>query len=100
MSGQQALSAGAPYLGLISNLDQMLYSRAVQQAGACELLRESEASEDSLRRMVQLLLTEDRYRVAAQRIAARTELQDSYSTFEQFISWALQRRTLKRVTCA
>lgn len=100
MSGQQAVSAGVPYLGLISNLDQMLYSRAVQQAGACELLRESEASEDSLRRMVRLLLTEDRYRLAAQQIAARTELQDSCFAFEQFISWALQRGTLKRVTCA
>jgi UDP:flavonoid glycosyltransferase YjiC (YdhE family) len=98
MSGQQAVSAGVPYLGLISNLDQMLYSRAVHQAGACELMRESEVSEDSLRRVVQALLTEDRYRIAAQKIARRTALQEGCLAFEQFISWALQRRTLKRAT--
>jgi UDP:flavonoid glycosyltransferase YjiC (YdhE family) len=98
MSGQQAVSAGVPYLGLISNLDQMLYSRAVHQAGACELMRESEVSENSLRRVVQALLTEDRYRIAAQKIARRTALQEGCLAFEQFISWALQRRTLKRAT--
>jgi UDP:flavonoid glycosyltransferase YjiC (YdhE family) len=97
MSGQQALSAGVPYLGLISNLDQMLYSRAVQEAGACELMRESEVSEDSLRRRVLALLTEHKYRVAAQKIARRTATQDSLLAFEQFISWALQTRMSKGV---
>lgn len=100
MSGQQALSAGVPFLGLISNMDQMLYSRAVQQAGACELMRESEVSEDSLRGVVQALLSEDRYRIAAQKIAQRTALQDSCSAFEQFICSALHMRTMKRATRA
>jgi hypothetical protein len=43
-------------------------------------------------------LTEDRYRIAAQKIARRTALQEGCLAFEQFISWALQRRTLKRAT--
>jgi UDP:flavonoid glycosyltransferase YjiC (YdhE family) len=92
MSGQQALSAGVPFLGLISNMDQILYSRAVQRAGACELLRESEVSEDSLRRLVRALLTEHRYRAAAEKIARRTALSDSLTAFEQFISSAAQSR--------
>jgi UDP:flavonoid glycosyltransferase YjiC (YdhE family) len=98
MSGQQAVSAGVPYLGLISNLDQMLYSRAVRQAGACELMRESEVSEASLRPIVQALLTEERYRRAAQKIAARTALQDCCVAFEQFMGRVLRGRTLTRAT--
>jgi UDP:flavonoid glycosyltransferase YjiC (YdhE family) len=100
MSGQQAVSAGAPYLGLISNLDQMLYSRAVQQAGACELMRESEVSEASLRPIVRALLTEERYRLAAQNIAARTALQDCCVAFEQFMGRVLLGRAPARATYA
>jgi UDP:flavonoid glycosyltransferase YjiC (YdhE family) len=92
MSGQQALSAGVPFLGLISNMDQMLYSRAVQRAGACELIRESEVSEDSLRPLVRALLTEHKYRAAAEKIARRTALSDPFTAFEQFISSAAQSR--------
>jgi UDP:flavonoid glycosyltransferase YjiC (YdhE family) len=97
MSGQQAVSAGVPYLGLVSNLDQILYSRVVQRAGACELLRESEVTEDLLRRMIRALLSEDRYRVAAQEIARRTAWQDACSAFEHFIVWALQAANRKRL---
>jgi UDP:flavonoid glycosyltransferase YjiC (YdhE family) len=93
MSGQQALSAGVPFLGLISNMDQILYSRAVQRAGACELLRESEVSEDSLRPLVRALLTEHRYRAAAEKIARRTALSDPLTAFEQFILSALETRS-------
>ena len=100
MSGQQAVSAGVPYLGLISNLDQMLYSRAVQQAGACELMRESEVSEASLRPIVRALLTEERYRLAAQNIAARTALQDCCVAFEQFVGRVLRGRAPARATYA
>jgi UDP:flavonoid glycosyltransferase YjiC (YdhE family) len=100
MSGQQAVSAGVPYLGLISNLDQMLYSKAVQQAGACELMRESEVTDDSLRRLVMTLLSESKYRVAAQRIAVRTAGQDSCLAFEQFLSGILRTRMLKRTARA
>jgi UDP:flavonoid glycosyltransferase YjiC (YdhE family) len=95
MSGQQAVSAGVPYLGLISNLDQMLYSMAVEQAGACELMRESEVTDDSLRRLALRLLSEDKYRVAAQKIARRTAQQDSCLAFEQFLSGVLRTRMLK-----
>lgn len=95
MSGQQAVSAGVPYLGLISNLDQMLYSKTVHQAGACELMRESEVTDESLRRLALTLLGENKYRVAAQRIAARTAGQDSCLAFEQFLSGILRTRMSK-----
>jgi UDP:flavonoid glycosyltransferase YjiC (YdhE family) len=100
MSGQQALSSGVPFLGLISNIDQMLYSRAVQRAGACELIRESEVSEDSLRPLVQALLTEHKYRAAAAKTARRTALSDPFTAFEQFISSAAQRRARSRPSAA
>ena len=86
MSGQQALSEGTPYLGLISNVDQMLYSRAVQREGACELLRASDVTEASLRALVQALLAQEKYRVAAQRIARRMASHDSCLAFEQFLN--------------
>jgi UDP:flavonoid glycosyltransferase YjiC (YdhE family) len=100
MSGQQAVSAGVPYLGLISNLDQMLYSKAVQQAGACELIRESEVTDETLRRMVLTLVGEDKYRAAAQRIAVRAASQDSCLAFEQFLSGVLRTRMSKGVARA
>ena len=95
MSGHQALSVGTPFLGLISNIDQMLYSRAVQRSGACELLRESEVNEESLRPLVRALLSEEKYHAAAQTIARRTAMQNSCVAFEQFINSALLSQTWK-----
>ncbi len=85
MSGPQALSAGVPYLGLISNMDQMLFSKTVRRAGACELLREGEVNEETLRPVIRKMLAQESYHAAARRIAARTTALDPYGAFEQLI---------------
>jgi UDP:flavonoid glycosyltransferase YjiC (YdhE family) len=86
MSGPQALAAGVPYLGLVSNMDQMLFSKAVRSAGACELIREGEVNENNLRQMIQAILTQEKYHAAAGRCAARMADADPCKAFEAFIS--------------
>jgi UDP:flavonoid glycosyltransferase YjiC (YdhE family) len=90
MSGQQALSAGTPYLGLISNMDQMLFSMAVQRASACELLREGDVNERALRPVILRMLTEEKYQVAAKNIAVRTTASNSCKKFEELVCAALK----------
>jgi UDP:flavonoid glycosyltransferase YjiC (YdhE family) len=89
-SGQQALSAGTPFLGLISNMDQMLFSMAVQRASACELLREGELNESTLRSLVLRMLAEEKYRIAAKNIAMRTTALNSCEKFEELVCAALK----------
>jgi UDP:flavonoid glycosyltransferase YjiC (YdhE family) len=95
MSGQQALSAGTPYLGLISNMDQMLFSMAVRRAFACELLREGEVNEGTLGPIIRAMLSEEKYRVAAKNIAARTAAVDSCKRFEELVCAALQAQVVR-----
>ena len=70
MSGQQALAAGAPILGIASNVDQLVFARAVAATGAGEVLRERDVDAASVRRLVWRMTAEQRYRHAASRIAA------------------------------
>ena len=70
MSGQQALSAGTPYLGLISNLDQLLFSKAVRRTGACEWMREGEVNDRTLGPVIRRMLAQAGYQAAAKRVAA------------------------------
>jgi UDP:flavonoid glycosyltransferase YjiC (YdhE family) len=90
MSGQQALSAGTPYLGLMSNMDQMLFSMAVQRASACELLREGDVNEGALRPVILRMLAEEKYRIAAKNIALRTTAFNSCEKFEELVCAALK----------
>ena len=90
MSGQQALSAGTPYLGLISNMDQMLFSLAVQRASACELLREGDVNESTLRPVIHRMLAEEKYQAAAKNIAVRTTVLHSCEKFEELVCAALK----------
>lgn len=91
MSGQQALSAGAPYLGLVSNLDQMLFSTAVRRVSACELLRDGDVNEAALRPLILSMLAQEKYQTAAKRIQARTSKLESSKAFETIICSVLER---------
>ncbi len=97
MSGQQALSAGAPYLGLISNLDQMMFSTAVRKASACELLREGDVNEMTLRPIILNMLAQEKYQIAAKRIAARTENPKASEKFEAVVCSMLDEQAFKNV---
>ena len=85
MSGQQALSTGTPYLGLISNLDQMIFSTVVRNASACELLREGDVNEMTLPSLVLSMLAQKKYQTAAKQIAARTEKPEYCENFETIV---------------
>jgi UDP:flavonoid glycosyltransferase YjiC (YdhE family) len=90
MSGQQALSAGTPYVGLISNLDQMMFSTAVRRASACELLREGDVNEAALCSVISKMLAHEAYRAAAKHIAARMKRLDASQKFEAIIRSILE----------
>jgi UDP:flavonoid glycosyltransferase YjiC (YdhE family) len=96
MSGQQALLAGTPYLGLISNMDQMLFSMAVRRASACELLREGDVNEGTLRPVISRMLAEEKYQAAAKSIAARMTAMDSCKKFEELVCAAFEGNAVRR----
>ncbi len=98
MSGQQALSAGTPYLGLISNLDQMMFSTVVRKASACELLREGDVNEMTLRPMILNMLAQEKYQTAAKRLAARTENPKSCEKFEAVVCSMLREQAAGNFT--
>jgi UDP:flavonoid glycosyltransferase YjiC (YdhE family) len=66
---QQALAAGTPVLGLVSNMDQHLNMGAVASHGAGELLRAESATVSSLRATVDRMLGATRYSETAARMA-------------------------------
>jgi UDP:flavonoid glycosyltransferase YjiC (YdhE family) len=90
-SGQQALSAGVPYLGIVSNMDQLLFSKAAQRAGACRWLRTSEAREETLRCAISNMLAGEAHHCAAQTLASQAEDWDAPAEFERLVASALSR---------
>jgi UDP:flavonoid glycosyltransferase YjiC (YdhE family) len=92
MSTQQALAGGAPVLSIISNLDQMLFARAVERAGAGEVLREREVEEEMVKRVVWRMLRWRGYREAAQGIAEVYRQMNAALLFPKFIASIPSRR--------
>jgi UDP:flavonoid glycosyltransferase YjiC (YdhE family) len=86
MSTQQALAEGVPVLAVASNLDQVLFARAVAAAGAGEVLKEGEVSEASVRRAAWRVLKWGGYAEAARRIAQVYEHSPAASLFPQFMA--------------
>jgi UDP:flavonoid glycosyltransferase YjiC (YdhE family) len=59
MPVQQALAAGVPVIGLVSNIDQLMFSRAVQRTGAGEVIRKRSVTAAEIRRLVWRLIAVD-----------------------------------------
>lgn len=85
MSGQQALAAGAPILGVVSNLDQLVFMKGVSRVGAGEMLREGKTTVQSARAAVARMLAQPSYGQAAQRIAAVFGRFDAADNFRRLI---------------
>ncbi|MDP9131859.1 MAG: hypothetical protein M3M98_01830 [Nitrospirota bacterium] len=66
----QAFAAGAPVLGIPSNLDQYLMMEYVQRYEAGESLRAGEASMPALTRITKRMVQSSRYRLRAGRLGA------------------------------
>jgi UDP:flavonoid glycosyltransferase YjiC (YdhE family) len=92
MSGQQALSAGVPYLGLISNMDQLLFSSAVRRTGACEWMREGDVTESALQSTILSMVSQEVYSVAARKLASGAAELDSSERFEALVRSILEER--------
>ena len=86
MPVQQALSAGKPVLGLVSNIDQFVFARAVNRLGAGEVLRERVATAPEIRRLVWRMLSNEKYRQKAQWIAGIMREMNSGARFSELVA--------------
>ena len=87
-----AMAAGTPVLGIPSNADQHLSTAFLQDNGAGLGVRVEEASESRLRRALEELLFEPRYRARAREWAAVYARHDSGTLFREFLRDAFTGR--------
>jgi UDP:flavonoid glycosyltransferase YjiC (YdhE family) len=80
-SVQQALSAGAPVLGLAGNMDQHLNMRSVTAAGVGLLVRSEHATPPAIAHAARRLLDEPDFRARAKEMADRFAAHDAPATF-------------------
>jgi UDP:flavonoid glycosyltransferase YjiC (YdhE family) len=85
MSTQQALAEGTPVLMVVSNLDQLMFARAVERAGAGEVMKEEEVTEAKVRRVAWRMLKWQGYKMAAQRLSLDCREMDAARSFPNFI---------------
>lgn len=84
-TGYQALARGVPVLGIYSNLDQALATEAIVNAGAGMGIRAGVADAHCIRVGAERLLSSERYREGAQRIARLFAGWDSGHVFDHFV---------------
>ncbi|MCH9650139.1 MAG: glycosyl transferase family 1 [Deltaproteobacteria bacterium] len=92
-AAQQSLAAGTPVLGIVSNMDQLLFAKAVHGAGAGEWLREGEVTASVFQDRVKKLLEEAHYRAAAVRLQQAIEKYDAAALFRQALDRACGVKT-------
>ncbi|MGD2114933.1 MAG: glycosyltransferase [Acidobacteriota bacterium] len=95
-SVHQALAAGAPVLGLVSNMDQLAFARKVVEAGAGRVLREGRTDRSAVRSAVVALLDDPGYREAAGRIALAMERYRAPERFAALVDRILEPATDER----
>jgi UDP:flavonoid glycosyltransferase YjiC (YdhE family) len=78
---QQALSAGAPVLGLAGNMDQHLSMRSVTRAGVGLLVRSEHATPTAIARAARRLVDEPDFRTRARDMADRFAAHDAPTAF-------------------
>ncbi|HUK90118.1 MAG TPA: nucleotide disphospho-sugar-binding domain-containing protein [Blastocatellia bacterium] len=91
LSTQQALAGGAPVLGLVSNLDQLLFMKALSRTGAGELLRDAQVNASSIKETVSRMLQQKQYKEAADRLAGILASTDACLTFREVVDSILAR---------
>jgi UDP:flavonoid glycosyltransferase YjiC (YdhE family) len=82
---QQALSAGAPVLGLPGNMDQHLSMRSVTAAGVGLLVRSEHATPTAITRAARRLLDEPDFRLRAKEMAVRFADHDAPAAFARAV---------------
>lgn len=84
-TGYQALAEGTPVLGLPSNMDQFLASRAMTQQGSALEVKARCATAPLLRAAIERLLEEPSFSAAAQTVAGWFEQRPSQVLFPRWI---------------
>ncbi|HYL99042.1 MAG TPA: hypothetical protein VEZ90_08825, partial [Blastocatellia bacterium] len=72
-AAQHALAGSAPVLGVISNMDQRVFTKALKSRGAAEFIEGRQANQPALERMVYQMLQRQSYRMAAERLSVLYE---------------------------
>lgn len=92
----QALSCGTPVLGFPSNADQYLMMEAVSRQGAGLSIRSGKVTRDKIRRTIEQLLRNDKYRQAAFQLKQEILQYDAPTRFSAFIDsmWENKPSTL------
>ena len=82
----QALSVGAPVLGIASNMDQLLNMQAVERKGAGILIRPGQLTSESLKKAAAKLIESPEYRLVAKQIAEECSRFQASSKFAELVS--------------
>jgi UDP:flavonoid glycosyltransferase YjiC (YdhE family) len=86
MSGQQAIAAGTPFLGIATNLDQVMFSLFARKAGVAQLMHERRVEPASIRREVTSMLADDSLRDRAASLAQTMRQYDPAVHLDQVLS--------------
>lgn len=84
-TGYQALAAGAPVIGLPSNLDQYLAMQSIERVGAGLTVRAASAEPDQVRDAAAWLIEDDHTRARANEIARRFAMYDCHDRFQAWL---------------
>jgi UDP:flavonoid glycosyltransferase YjiC (YdhE family) len=88
-TGYQALAEGTPIVGIPSNIDQLLASIAMRDAGAGVLLRASTVTPSKVRAAVERVMREASFEQMAQRASASFASFDPHARFRAVIDEAI-----------
>jgi UDP:flavonoid glycosyltransferase YjiC (YdhE family) len=88
---QQALAAGVPVIGVVSNMDQHLNMLCLEAAGVGLRLRAGQLTSDRLQKAVKELLQDSRYTENAHYLQRRIQQHDTHGTFAKRITAQLDK---------
>jgi len=93
LTAQQALVAGVPVMGIVSNMDQHMNMQSICNAGAGGLLRQGAVTAETVFTLAETLLADGRYTTAARRLAVLFSNYNAKARFQAVVNRALGRDT-------
>jgi UDP:flavonoid glycosyltransferase YjiC (YdhE family) len=84
-AGQQSLAAGRPFLGIASNIDQVMFTRLAERTGAARLLKAHNVTRDAVHAAVSALLDDPAPTAAAAGLADVINRWDAAENFRQLV---------------
>jgi UDP:flavonoid glycosyltransferase YjiC (YdhE family) len=85
MPAQQALAGGAAVLGIPSNMDQLVYARAMKRAAVGDYIEAALVTAEAVQRMAWKLLYTRPYRDEARKLAERVKGRSATGAFAGFV---------------